>query len=255
MRILDWLQLPELASLHGATVDAMDEFVHLFMMVLFIGWTIFFLYCCWRFWHRNNPKADYTGVRSHASSHVEVAVVIVEAILLIGFAMPFWAQRVAAFPTGPDVCEVRAVAYQYGWGFHYPGADGKFGRVSTDLYPTDPVGLDREDPNGIDDIVKVGMLQIPKDRPVLIHVTSKDVIHNFSVVPFRVSQDAIPGTEYPLWFTPTKTGSWDLICGQLCGAGHGSMRAEVTAVEPEDFDKWLVENAPQPPAAPAPAEG
>ena len=93
MRILDWLQLPELASLHGATVDAMDEFVHLFMTVLFIGWTIFFLYCCWRFWHRNNPKADYTGVRSHASSHVEVAVVIVEAILLIGFAMPFWAQR------------------------------------------------------------------------------------------------------------------------------------------------------------------
>ena len=117
--------------------------------------------------------------------------------------------------------------------------------MSTDLYVTDPAGLDREDPNGVDDIVKVGMLHLPKDRPVVMHITSKDVIHNFSVSPFRVSQDAIPGAEYPQWFTPTKTGSWDIICGQLCGEGHGSMRAEVTVVEPEDFDQWLIENAPK----------
>lgn len=252
MRILDWMQLPEVHSAHGATVDAMDEFVHLFMAALFIGWTLFFFYCLWRFWHKRNPKADYVGVRGHASSHIEIGVVIIEAILLIGFALPFWAQRVEAFPVGPDVVRVRAVAYQFGWAFHYPGPDGKFGRVSTDLYVTELAGLDRSDPNGIDDIVKAGALTMPKDRPVIIDITSKDVIHNLSIVPMRVSQDAIPGTEYPTWFTPTVVGEGEIICGQLCGAGHGGMFARYEVIESDDFDKWILENVPAPPAAAAP---
>ncbi len=255
MRILDWLQLPEVTSLHGATVDAMNEFVHIFMAVLFVGWTIFFLYCLWRFWHKRNPKADYTGVRGHASTHLEVSVVIIEAILLIGFALPFWAQRVEAFPTGPDVVRIRAVAYQFGWAFHYPGPDGKFGRVHTDFYVSNPAGLDAEDPNGMDDIVSVGSLTMPKDRPVVIHVTSRDVIHNLSMVPLRVSQDAIPGAEYPTWFTPNKVGEWEIICGQLCGAGHGSMRALYNVVTEDEFDQWIVDNAPQPAAAAAAPDG
>ena len=248
MRLLDLMLVPEVTSAHGATVDAMDEFVHLFMAVLFVGWTLFFLYCLWRFWHKRNPKADYVGVRGHASTHIEVGVIIIEAILLIGFALPFWAVRVEAFPSGPDVAHIRAVGYQFGWAFHFPGPDGKFGRVDKDLYVTDPAGLDREDPNGMDDIVKVGTLTMPKDRPVILDITSKDVIHNVSMVPLRVSQDAIPGTEYPTWFTPTKTGEWEIICGQLCGAGHGSMRALYEVIEPDEFDKWVIENAPKPPA-------
>ena len=252
MRILDWLKLPELTSLHGATVDAMNEFVHAFMLVLFVGWTIFFFYCLFRFNRRRNPRADYHGVRGHASSHVEIAVVIIEAILLIGFALPFWAQRVAAFPTGPDVCHVRAVAYQFGWAFHYPGPDGNFGRIDTELYLLDPAGLDREDPNGMDDIVKVGELTLPKDRSVVVSITSRDVIHGFASTPMRVSQDAMPGVETPTWFTPTKTGESEIICSQLCGAGHGSMRALMTVIEPEDFDKWITDNVPKPAAAAAP---
>ena len=70
-----------------------------------------------------------------------------------------------------------------------------------------------------------------------------------------MSQDAIPGAEYSMWFTPTKTGSWDIICGQLCGAGHGSMRAEVTVVEPGEFDQWLIDNAPKPAETVAADEG
>ena len=79
MRLLDLMLVPEVTSAHGATVDAMDEFVHLFMAVLFVGWTLFFLYCLWRFWHKRNPKADYVGVRGHASTHIEVGVIIIEA--------------------------------------------------------------------------------------------------------------------------------------------------------------------------------
>lgn len=248
------MQLPEVTSLHGATVDAMDEFVHLFMAVLFVGWSLFFLFCLWRFWHKRHPKADHLGVQSHAYTHLEVSVVIIEAILLIGFAFPFWAQRVEAFPTGPDVVRLRAVAYQFGWAFHYPGPDGRFGRVHRDFYLTDPAGLDREDPNGMDDIVSVGSMVLPHGRPVVVTVTSKDVIHNLSLVPMRVSQDAIPGAEYPTWFTPTKTGEWEIICGQLCGDGHSSMRALCTVLTEGDFDQWVIDNAPQP-QPPAEGEG
>ncbi len=250
-RVLDWLQLPEVASLHGATVDAMNEFLHLFMLVLFVGWTAFFLFCIWRFWHKRNPKADYVGVRGHASTHLEVSVVIIEAILLIGFAWPFWFQRVEAWPTGDDVVEVRAVAYQFGWAFHYPGQDGKFGRIDYGLYTENPVGLDKEDPNAADDFITVGNMTLPVDQPIIVHVSSRDVIHNLSMVPLRVSQDAMPNEDYPVWFTPTKIGEWEIICGQLCGAGHGSMRALYNVVSTGDYAKFLLENAPAPPVAAA----
>ncbi|MFT4637073.1 MAG: cytochrome c oxidase subunit 2 [Verrucomicrobiales bacterium] len=248
------MQLPEATSAHAATVDAMNEFVHLFMLALCVGWTIFFFYCLYRFWHKRHPKADYVGVRGHASSHVEVAVVIIEAILLIGFALPFWAQRVEAFPSGPDVVNIRATAYRFGWAFHYPGADGKFGRVHSDFFVSDPAGLDRQDPNAFDDIVSVGTMLMPVDKPVLVTVASKDVIHNLSMVPLRVSQDAMPGAEFPTWFTPTKTGTWEIICGQLCGEGHSSMKAFYEVKTLGEFEKWKLENAPKPPV-PAPVEG
>ena len=253
MRFLDWMQLPEVTSRHGAVVDAMNEFVHLFMLALGVGWTIFFLYCLWRFWHKRHPKADYAGVRGHASTHLEVTVVIIEAILLIGFAFPFWAQRAGAIPTGPDVVRIRAVGQQFSWAFHYPGPDGKFGWVSPEFFLEDASGLDRNDPNGVDDIV-TGTLTMPVNRDVVIHVTSRDFIHNLTMGPLRVSQDAVPGMEIPVWFTPTKTGRWEIICGQLCGARHSSMRAEYEVVTQDAFGKWVQENAPKP-AAPELADG
>lgn len=247
--LTNWMQLPELASLHGATVDALNVFVHIFMGVLAVGWTLFLIFVFWRFHQRRSAKANYTGVRSHASTHVEVGVVIVEAILLLGFAFPFWAQRVAAFPIAdPTTVRLRAVGYQFGWAFHYPGPDGKFGRVHPDLYLQDPAGLDREDPNGQDDVVSVGNLVLPKDRSVVIEVTSRDVIHNLALHPMRTAQDAIPGAEYPMWFTPTKTGEWEIICGQLCGAGHASMKAMMEVRSAEEFDQWIADNTPAPAA-------
>ena len=82
------LGIPENFSAHGGQVDHMIDVVHWFMIALFVGWTLFFLYCVVRFWHRNHPKASYQGVRGHLSTHLEVGVIIVEAVLLLGFAFP-----------------------------------------------------------------------------------------------------------------------------------------------------------------------
>jgi cytochrome c oxidase subunit 2 len=243
--------IPELASEHGALIDNMLELVHWFMAVLAIGWGIFFLYCVWRFRRSKNPKASYYGVRSHASHHIEIGVIIVEAILLLGFAYPLWAHRTAQYPTGPEVVKVRAVGQQFFWTLHYPGPDGKFGLTDPALIgPSNALGINYDDPYSKDDFLS-GELVLAKDRDCIIEVTSKDVIHNLHLLPMRIQQDAIPGTVAHMWFKPTKTGTWETICGQLCGAGHAQMKGIMTVKEGKDFDQWFQESTPKAAAAPA----
>lgn len=237
------LGMPENAAEHGVFIDQMLEFCHWFMLVLFVGWTGFFLYTLWRFRRKRNPKADYRGVRSHASSHLEVSVILIEAILLLGFALPLWAQRVNEFPT-EDALVVRVVAEQFGYYFHYAGEDGVFGATRADLVSSDnPVGLDRESEGASDDIVNRGEAMIPVNRPVIFQITSKDVIHNVALHDMRVAQDAIPGMEIPMWFTPIREGEFELVCGQLCGVGHTMMRAYVNVVSSEEYDQWVAQAA------------
>ncbi len=251
--------IPEVASAHGAVVDHMLEFVHWFMLILFVGWSIFFFTCLFKFNRKANPKANYYGVRSHASSHIEIGVVIVEAVLLLGFAYPLWGRRVDDFPgNDPSVVRVRAVGEKFFWNFHYTGADGKFGRVDHDIMTSsNRLGIDPADPNGKDDIATNNELILPLNRQVVIEVGSKDVIHNLALVPMRIAQDATPGVTAHMWFEPTVVGEWDIVCGQLCGPGHANMKATLKVLSQADYDKWLKDSAPAPaaPAAAVPAPG
>ena len=235
-----FLGIPENFSVHGGQVDHMLDVVHWFMIALFIGWTIFFFYCIFRFWHRNHPKASYEGVKSHLSSHLEVGVIIVEAVLLLGFAFPLWAERVDDWKAVQklDPVRVRVVGWQFGWTYHYPGADGKFGRVSGDLIKgVGDIGLDLEDPNAWDDFTSP-ILKIPVDHPAVLNIASNDVIHNYHIIPMRIQQDAIPGREIPMWFTPTKEIETFVVCGQLCGEGHGNMVGTMEVVSQADYQTW-----------------
>jgi cytochrome c oxidase subunit 2 len=240
MSLLEHIGLPENYSAHGGQVDHMMEVVHWFMLALFVGWTLFFLFCLWRFWHKRNPKASYEGVQSHLSSHIEIGVIIIEAVLLLGFAFPLWAERVDTWKDVQrmDPVRVRVVGWQFGWTYHYPGADGKFGRIDPALISgTNDLGIDYTDPNALDDFT-APTLKLPKDRPAVLNVGSKDVIHNYAIVPMRIQQDAIPGKEIPMWFTPVRTLETFVVCGQLCGEGHGNMVGTLEVIEPADFDSW-----------------
>lgn len=243
--INELIGLPERASEHAEMVDHMLEFVHWFMAILFIGWSIFLGIVFWKFRRAKNPKANYKGVQGHASSHVEIGVVIVEAILLVGFAFPFWKQRVEDYPTGEDVLKVRAVGHKFAWNFVYPGRDGVLGRVDPYLVTEEnPLGRDFGDPHTADDFIVPGELRIPLNRHVIIDIASRDVIHNLALTPMRIAQDAIPGTAAQMWFKPVKTGEWEIICGQLCGSGHANMIAYLYVDEEEDFEAFTEENAP-----------
>ena len=241
--------LPVVASAHGIEVDRVIYGVHLFMFLLFIGWSLYFVVVLFKFRKKKNPKANYEGVHSHISTVVEIGVVVFEAVLLIGFSIPFWAKNVTALPRG-DVIEVNINAEQFAWNIHYPGLDGIFGKTDWKFFDkeSNPMGLDPNDPAGIDDVTTINQLHLPVDKTVLITLTSRDVIHSFFIPVMRVKQDVIPGMRIPIWFTPVKKGSWEIACAQLCGLGHYRMRGFLTVQSLEEFKKWLSEQS-TPPAA------
>jgi cytochrome c oxidase subunit 2 len=236
-----YLGLPPLASAHGAEIDQMLGLVHWLMAILFVGWGIFYAYTVIRFRRKRNPRANYRGAKSHVSSYLEVGVAVFEAVLIIAFAVPLWAKRVNAFPPEKDAIVLHVVAQQFQWNIHYPGPDGKFGRTNLKLVDeeSNPIGLDRSDPDGKDDIVLPNQLHLPVNRPVIIYLSSKDVVHSFYLPVMRVKQDVIPGQMIPVWFVPTKTGDYEIACAQLCGLGHYRMRGYLTVESQEEYDAWI----------------
>lgn len=241
------LGLPILSSKHGADVDALIIYVHWLMGLLFVGWLAFFLYALWRFQAKKSPKADYVGATTHASSYIELAVAFVEAVLLIGFAVPLWAKSVQAFPADKDSTVIRVTGRQFNWIARYPGKDGIFGKQDIKLVSGDnPMGLlaknpatKAQDPAGADDIIMENSeVVVPVNKPVIVHVSSLDVIHSFKVIPMRVTQDAIPGMSIPVHFIATQTNTFQINCAQLCGNGHAGMKGVLKVLSQQEFDTW-----------------
>src|SRR5713101_7218205 len=242
--INEFLGQPPNASEHGYQIDHILEFSHWFMGALFVGWSLFFIFVLIRFRKGRHPVADHAGVRSGISTHLEFSVVLIEAVLLLGFAIPLWAKRVNEFPPTKDAILVHAVGQQFNWNFHLPGPDGQFGRRDVGFVTnSNPLGLDPNDPAGKDDIVTLGELHVPVDRPVVAELSSKDVIHDFFLPSMRIAGDAIPGSLIPVWFTPIKTGTYEVICAQLCGLGHYGMKGTLVVDTPQDYQAWLKERA------------
>jgi cytochrome c oxidase subunit 2 len=251
----EWLGLPALASAHGGEIDNLIGWIHVFMLVLFVGWGGFYVYTLVRFRRSRNPVANYTGVTSPASKYSEIAVAVIEAIFLVGFAIPMWAARVDHMPPENEALTVQVTGEQFVWNVHYPGPDRVFGRTDLKLLDlqSNPLGLDRSDPAAKDDVTTLNQLYLPVNRPVIVRLRSKDVIHSFGVPEFRVKQDAVPGFTIPLWFVPTvttaemrtRTGNaefqYEIACAQLCGLGHARMRGFVTVQTAEEFQKWMDE--------------
>jgi len=232
--------LPAAASEHAAAIDGMLSHVHLMMLVLFVGWAAYFLYVLVRYRRGANPEANPAGARGRFAMIIFAGVAVSEAVLLVGFALPVWFERTSAAPVSGSPLVLRVVAEQFVWNIHHPGADGEFGDTSLTLVSvTNPVGLDRSSRFGKDDLIFLSEIHLPVNRPLIIHLSSKDVIHSFGIPAMRVKQDAIPGLRSPVWFTPTVAGEFEIICSQLCGLGHHRMRGVITVESDEAYRKFL----------------
>ena len=262
--ISKYLGLPINSASHGAMIDHMIGWVHWLMLILFIGWGLYLIITIFKFNSKSNPKADYNGVQSHYSKYAEYGVIIFEAFLLIGLSIPLYSQIKTSLPNDDEVHHVRVIAQQFAWNIHYPGADGKFGKYikleSGDNVDeeSNPISLDRSSAFGADDIVTINQMHLPVNKQVMIHLSTKDVIHSFGIPEMRIKQDAIPGMTIPFFFTPTMTSDeflekikgtsregkgFEIACAQLCGNAHYRMRGYVTIDTEVQYNAWLDEEA------------
>ena len=238
--------LPPLASDHGADIDVMLYYLLITIGGLLLTGNLILGYFIWRFsragevtYHLPSPKVER---RWSLIPIVVMALVAEGGVFLLG--LPVWNSYFAASPP-PNSVVVDVIAEQFVWNVRYAGADGRLGRNSPTLYAYDnPMGLDPDDPAALDDIVTMSRIVLPVNRPARIRLRSKDVLHSFFLPHLRVKQDVVPGMSISVWFIPTKTGTYELACAELCGTAHYTMRGVLRVVTAEEFDAWLGSEIP-----------
>ena len=170
-------------------------------------------------------------VVAHHRTAVGVAAMLAPGLFV-------WAQFVTV-PQGAS--EVEAIGQQWQWSFRLPGEDGRLGKSDTQYVgPNNPLGLNPNDPSARDDVVIEGDdLHLPLGKPVKVLLRSIDVVHSFYVPEFRTKMDLVPGMVSYVWFTPTRTGTFEILCAELCGNGHFNMRGKVVVQEESEYQAWL----------------
>lgn len=241
--------MPANYSAHGGELDALNLYVHWLMLVLFVGWGLLFAFMLMRFRASKHKTASYHGTKSHASKYAEIAVFVVECVLLFGISIPAWSRWTRRPEAAKNPLEVRIVAEQFAWNIHYPGPDNIFGRTGPGhVTSSNPLGIDPADPHAKDDVATLNQFHMQVDRDIVVRLTSKDVIHSFSLPNMRVKQDTIPGMEVPVHFKPLKVSGgpvpWEIACAQLCGLGHYRMKGQYHVQSKADFDKWMSQQVP-----------
>ena len=229
--------MPDVASKSGEQIDQLTYFIYYLTGAVFVLTQVVYIYFLVRYRARKGVRATY----SHGDNRLELIWTAIPTAIFIGlwgYSNHMWWDVIHKEPP-PETMEVAVNAYQFGFSFQYPGASGKLGRSDVKLLSADNVfGNDRSDPLTKEDF-QSGVLELPVNKAVRIRLTSRDVIHGFYIPQFRIYQDAVPGRTIDwVWFIPTKIGSYDLACSQLCGSGHYNMKAQIEVVSQPEFDKW-----------------
>ncbi len=222
-----------------AMVDVTMDITFYVTGLVFVAVNLFMAYCVIKFRYKKEARATYEPENTKLENWLTFLTAIgVAAMLTPGLLV--WAN----FVNVPDEAHVvEAVGQQWHWTYRYPGEDGKFGEVDAERISDDnPFGIDPDDPNGQDDVLVYNPeAHLPVDRPVKFLLRSKDVLHNFTVTEFRVKMDLVPGTDTFLWLTPTVEGRFEVLCEELCGIAHHTMRGAVIVEQQEDFESWLAQ--------------
>jgi cytochrome c oxidase subunit 2 len=208
--------------------------------VVFVAVLLFVVYCLFRFRHREGQRAEYEPENTKLEWWLTgLTTVGVAAMLAPGLFV--WGQFVSV---PDDAVEFEVLAQQWQWTYRLPGEDGILGTSDAKIIDFDNTfGLNPDDPNGQDDIlVESDELHLELDQPVKVLLRSIDVLHNFYVPQFRAKMDMVPGAVTFYWLTPTRTGTFDILCFELCGVGHHAMRGTVVVDEQSDYQAWVDEH-------------
>lgn len=204
---------------------------------VFVAIVAFIAYCVLRFRHREGQRAAYEPENRKLEWWLTIGTAIgVAAMLAPGLVV--WNQFVTV-PAG--AAEIEVMGQQWRWSYRLPGKDGRLGTTDArNISADNPMGLNPDDPNGKDDVViESGDLHLPVGKPVKVLLRSIDVLHDFYVPEFRAKMDMIPGSVTYFWFTPTRTGTFDVLCAELCGVAHAQMRSTVVVEDEAKYHAWL----------------
>ncbi|MCS7173583.1 MAG: cytochrome c oxidase subunit II [Armatimonadetes bacterium] len=225
--------LPPLAAREGASIDQLLEITLGVTGAAFLLVHALLGYFVIRYRTRGQPRAHYFP----HSTPLEVLYTAVPAAVLVGLSvagMVTWSRLHASPPPDAFLIEIRG--QQFSWSARYPGPDGKLGRVDPRI--PQPFNVDPRDPAARDDVTS-SEIYLVVNRPAHILLRTRDVQHSFWVPSFRLKKDLLPGRTTELWLTPTRTGTFDIACAELCGVGHYTMYGQVRVVTQEEFDRWL----------------
>ena len=238
----------ELAS-NWWTIDLTTNITFIVTGIAFVAVNLFMAYVIVRYRHRKGQQAEYMPEKPRLEK-ILIAITSIGIVVLLAPGMFVYNELISA---PAEAMKVEVLGEQWRWSYRFAGEDGEFGATSPELIgPQNPYGIVPDDPAGEDDVlVQSNTVHLPLDVPIDLQIRSKDVLHNFYVPEFRVKMDAVPGMVTETWFTPTRTGTYDLICAEYCGRAHYNMVGEVIVEERTAFDQWL---AGQPTLAGRPAQ-
>jgi cytochrome c oxidase subunit 2 len=207
--------------------------------VVYVAILLFMAYCVWKFRYREDRRADYEP----ENNRLEWILTILTSIGVAGMLAPGLIEWNKFVNVPEDATAIEVLGQQWQWSFRLPGEDGVLGTTDvTNINDDNPFGLNTNDGNGTDDVLIDGDdLHIPIGSPIKVELRSIDVLHDFYVPQFRAKMDLVPGTITYFWFTPTRTGEFEILCAELCGSGHHEMRSTVVVDSAEDYQTWLQE--------------
>jgi cytochrome c oxidase subunit 2 len=207
--LMDWF--PEPADTAADDIDTLYDVLLIASVPIFVLVMTIAIYSVVKF--RARPGDTRDGAPIHGHTKLEMIWVTIPFLIVTGLAVYAWVVLDDIEAKKPNELRVNVTGQQFTWTFDYP-----------------------------QEKVKSPELILPKDRPVDFSIRSKDVIHSFWVPEFRLKSDAVPGLTTKIRLTPSKLGEWQVVCAELCGIGHATMRQEVKVVRPGAFDAWVARN-------------
>ncbi|CAI8716172.1 cytochrome c oxidase subunit II [Pseudomonas sp. IT-P74] len=205
--------------------------------IFFIAITVFMAVAVMRYRHKEGARAAYQP----ENKKLELWLIIVTSLGIAGMLAPGLVVYNDFIRVPKEAYELEVIAQQWQWAFRFPGQDGKLGKSDIRFVDSaNPLGVDPKDPAGQDDVLVMNNeVRLPLDRPVKVLLRAKDVLHDFYVPQIRSKMDMVPGMVSYFWFTPTKTGKYEVLCAEFCGVGHYNMRGHMIVEEQGVFDQWL----------------
>lgn len=213
------------ASSYAHSIDGLILLVLVLVGFWFLLAEGLFFWLIWKFRAKPGVKSQYiTGKEKHLKRWVTIphALVLVCDVFIIIGAVQVWYNVKQHLPEADTT--IRVIGQQWAWVFQHPGPDNQLD-TGDDIWTTDD-------------------LYVETDKTYHFQLTSRDVLHSFSIPVFRLKQDAVPGRTITGWFHPTLTGTFDLQCAEICGIGHGVMLARINIQEASEHAAWIAENSP-----------